>query len=122
MKINIGKKLTFSETHAILACARLSDRGHDPRAWHRLTPFQRQERRCQVATLCLGLSLCRTNQMSRPPSKGTRSILPLRRWIPWSNPHPLPALPPSPTGFTLIGALRSDLPHEFLSEWSELFT
>ena len=58
-------------------------------------------------------SLCLTKQMSRPPSKGTRSNLPLRRWIPWSNPHPLPASPPPPlllsTGFTLIGALTMNL-------------
>ena len=40
-------------------------------------------------------SLCRTNQMSRPPSKGTRSNLPLRRWISSSNTHPLPP-PPRP--------------------------
>ena len=41
-------------------------------------------------------SLCRTNQMSRPPSKGTRSNLPLRRWISRQIPIPCPHSPPPP--------------------------
>ena len=43
--------------------------------------FQSQERRCHVTTLNLGPSFSvEKNQMSRPPSKGTRSNLPLRGW------------------------------------------
>ena len=57
--------------------------------------FQSQERRCHVTKINLGPSLSVEKiKMSRPPSKGTRSNLPLRGWTSPSNPHPLRALPP----------------------------
>ena len=64
-------------------------------------PFHYQKTLCVIYTYTILIKVTiQTNQMSRPPSKGTWSHLPLRRWTSPSNPHPLPAMRANPDSTT----------------------